>query len=93
MGILRQAHSLTRPPPPSLTRPPAALAPFAVTTLRKAVTMVLSFIIFPKPFSIGYVWGGVILLAGLALNTANKQRSKKLTAMLPTTHPRSPQHI
>jgi len=55
--------------------------------------MVLSFIIFPKPFSIGYVWGGVILLAGLALNTANKQRSKKLTAMLPTTHPRSPQHI
>ena len=56
--------------------------------------MVLSFVIFPKPFTIGYVWGGLILLAGLALNTANKRRSKKLAAMqLPTKHPRSPQQI
>lgn len=78
----------------ALVKEYGALTAVTVTTLRKAVTMVLSFVIFPKPFTIGYVWGGLILLAGLALNTANKRRSKKLAAMqLPTKHPRSPQQI
>jgi len=63
-----------------------ALTAVTVTTLRKAVTMVLSFMFFPKPFHWGYVVGGVVLALGLALNVLNKRRKAKLAAqaqMLP----------
>lgn len=57
-----------------------ALTAVTVTTLRKAVTMILSFIFFPKPFHTGYVIGAVFLGLGLALNTLNKRRKDRIAA-------------
>lgn len=57
-----------------------ALTAVTVTTLRKAVTMILSFIFFPKPFHAGYAVGGLFLALGLALNTLNKRRKDRLAA-------------
>jgi adenosine 3'-phospho 5'-phosphosulfate transporter B3 len=39
-----------------------------VTTVRKILTILLSFIVFPKPFSMSYVYGALIFGAGLAIN-------------------------
>eukprot|EP00041_Stephanoeca_diplocostata_P024623 m.630240 g.630240 ORF g.630240 m.630240 type:complete len:339 (-) comp22565_c2_seq17:2697-3713(-) len=57
-----------------------ALTTVTVTTLRKAVTMVLSFLFFPKPFVFQYVWGGLLVLLGVGLNLYSKQRKKSGTA-------------
>ncbi|KAF6771022.1 hypothetical protein AHF37_10541, partial [Paragonimus kellicotti] len=46
----------------------------AVTTFRKAVSIVLSFILFEKPFSMGYVWSGLLVVLGLYLNLYHKNR-------------------
>lgn len=50
-------------------------APMAalVTTARKAVTIFLSFILFTKPFSLQYVWSGLILVLGIYLNVYSKK--------------------
>ncbi|XP_055626118.1 adenosine 3'-phospho 5'-phosphosulfate transporter 2 [Toxorhynchites rutilus septentrionalis] len=52
-------------------------APLAatVTTARKAVTIALSFVFFSKPFSINYLWSGLIVVIGIYLNVYSK-RSK-----------------
>ncbi|CAH3021002.1 unnamed protein product [Porites evermanni] len=74
----------------TLVRAFGALLAVTVTTGRKAVTMVLSFIFFAKPFTIHYVWSGGIVLLGIFLNVYSKnekqinawiaqQRSKYLT--------------
>uniref|UniRef100_H2YAE3 Uncharacterized protein n=1 Tax=Ciona savignyi TaxID=51511 RepID=H2YAE3_CIOSA len=38
--------------------------------------MVLSFVFFAKPFSIMYVWGGLLVLVGIAVNIYSKNKSK-----------------
>lgn len=53
-----------------------ALLAVTVTTGRKAVTMVLSFIFFAKPFTINYVWSGFIVLLGIFLNVYSKNESR-----------------
>uniref|UniRef100_A0A8W7PZM0 Adenosine 3'-phospho 5'-phosphosulfate transporter 2 n=1 Tax=Anopheles coluzzii TaxID=1518534 RepID=A0A8W7PZM0_ANOCL len=52
-------------------------APLAatVTTARKAVTIALSFVFFSKPFTIQYLWSGLIVVFGIYLNVYSK-RSK-----------------
>ncbi|XP_049540805.1 adenosine 3'-phospho 5'-phosphosulfate transporter 2 [Anopheles darlingi] len=52
-------------------------APMAatVTTARKAVTIALSFVFFSKPFTIQYLWSGLIVVFGIYLNVYSK-RSK-----------------
>ncbi|XP_065086778.1 adenosine 3'-phospho 5'-phosphosulfate transporter 2 [Ochlerotatus camptorhynchus] len=52
-------------------------APLAatVTTARKAVTIALSFVFFSKPFTINYLWSGLIVVLGIYLNVYSK-RSK-----------------
>lgn len=45
-----------------------ALVAVTVTTLRKAVTIVLSFMLFSKPFTVEYVWAGLIVLLAIYLN-------------------------
>ncbi|EPB70123.1 hypothetical protein ANCCEY_10795 [Ancylostoma ceylanicum] len=45
-----------------------ALVAVTVTTLRKALTIVLSFILFSKPFTVDYVWAGLIILLAIYLN-------------------------
>ena len=45
-----------------------ALVAVTVTTCRKAVTIVLSFVFFAKPFTSQYVWSGLLVLVGIYLN-------------------------
>ncbi|XP_077990937.1 adenosine 3'-phospho 5'-phosphosulfate transporter 2-like [Glandiceps talaboti] len=51
-----------------------ALVAVTVTTCRKAVTMVLSFMFFTKPFTINYVWSGLIIVLGIMLNVYSKNK-------------------
>jgi len=60
-----------------------ALTAVTVTTTRKALTLVVSFVFFPKPFVMGYVWGGVLILAGIAINVAVKQQKKQKQPQAP----------
>ena len=46
-------------------------------TLRKGLTLILSFLIFPKTFSWMYVIGTVLVLGGLATSSLLKQHSKQ----------------
>uniref|UniRef100_H2YAE5 Adenosine 3'-phospho 5'-phosphosulfate transporter 2 n=1 Tax=Ciona savignyi TaxID=51511 RepID=H2YAE5_CIOSA len=59
-----------------LVRTFGALLAVTVTTCRKAVSMVLSFVFFAKPFSIMYVWGGLLVLVGISVNIYSKNKSK-----------------
>lgn len=59
-----------------LVRSFGALLAVTVTTFRKSVTMVLSFILFSKPFTMQYVWSGGIVLLAILLNVYVKNRSK-----------------
>ncbi|KHN79674.1 Adenosine 3'-phospho 5'-phosphosulfate transporter 2 [Toxocara canis] len=60
----------------SLIRTSGALLTVTVTTVRKAITIILSFLLFAKPFTITYLWGGLIVLFSIYLNLYNKNRSK-----------------
>ncbi|KAL5016770.1 hypothetical protein ScPMuIL_006359 [Solemya velum] len=51
-----------------------ALLAVTVTTCRKAVTIILSFIFFSKPFTVQYIWSGVIVVLGIYLNLYSKNR-------------------
>ncbi|KAH8868792.1 Adenosine 3'-phospho 5'-phosphosulfate transporter 2 [Schistosoma japonicum] len=59
-----------------------ALTAVTVTTFRKAVSITLSFIMFEKPFSQGYIWSGLLVVFGLYLNLYNKNRSTWNTTIL-----------
>ncbi|KAJ8305265.1 hypothetical protein KUTeg_015810 [Tegillarca granosa] len=48
---------------------------YIVTTGRKAVTIVLSFIFFAKPFTFQYLWAGSIVVLGIYLNVYSKNKS------------------
>ncbi|XP_073423021.1 adenosine 3'-phospho 5'-phosphosulfate transporter 2 isoform X1 [Dendrobates tinctorius] len=57
-----------------------ALAAVTVTTGRKAMTIVLSFLFFSKPFTIQYIWSGLLVVLGIFLNVYSKNMDKlKLT--------------
>ena len=45
-----------------------------MTTFRKALTVVLSFLFFEKPFTIQYVWSGLIVMLGIGLNIYKKNK-------------------
>jgi adenosine 3'-phospho 5'-phosphosulfate transporter B3 len=45
-----------------------------VGNTRKAVTIVLSFLLFPKPMSILYVFGGTFVFGGLVCNAFMKEK-------------------
>ncbi|XP_025109309.1 adenosine 3'-phospho 5'-phosphosulfate transporter 2-like isoform X2 [Pomacea canaliculata] len=51
-----------------------ALIAVTVTTCRKAVTIVLSFIFFTKPFTFQYLWSGLIVVLGIYLNLYSKNK-------------------
>mmetsp|Transcript_26940 Transcript_26940/g.31337 ORF Transcript_26940/g.31337 Transcript_26940/m.31337 type:complete len:419 (-) Transcript_26940:181-1437(-) len=48
-------------------------------TSRKAMTLILSFVFFPKAFSVYYVIGACLVLGGLLVGSLAKQWSKKKT--------------
>uniref|UniRef100_A0A1B6JGM3 Adenosine 3'-phospho 5'-phosphosulfate transporter 2 n=1 Tax=Homalodisca liturata TaxID=320908 RepID=A0A1B6JGM3_9HEMI len=52
-----------------------ALVAVTVTTCRKAVTIILSFLFFAKPFTFQYVWSGLLILLGIYLNVLSKNKS------------------
>lgn len=60
----------------SLVKTQGALIAVTVTTVRKAITIVLSFLLFRKPFSMNYLWGGSIIFFATYLNLYNKNREK-----------------
>ncbi|XP_061175358.1 adenosine 3'-phospho 5'-phosphosulfate transporter 2-like [Saccostrea echinata] len=51
-----------------------ALIAVTVTTCRKAVTIILSFLFFSKPFTLQYVWSGLLVVLGIYLNVYSKNR-------------------
>ncbi|XP_047651257.1 adenosine 3'-phospho 5'-phosphosulfate transporter 2 isoform X2 [Phacochoerus africanus] len=53
-----------------------ALLAVTVTTGRKAMTIVLSFIFFAKPFTFQYVWSGLLVVLGIFLNVYGKNMGK-----------------
>ncbi|XP_033072069.1 adenosine 3'-phospho 5'-phosphosulfate transporter 2 isoform X5 [Trachypithecus francoisi] len=53
-----------------------ALIAVTVTTGRKAMTIVLSFIFFAKPFTFQYVWSGFLVVLGIFLNVYSKNMDK-----------------
>ncbi|KAM5157666.1 adenosine 3'-phospho 5'-phosphosulfate transporter 2 isoform 1-T1 [Mantella aurantiaca] len=53
-----------------------ALIAVTVTTGRKAMTIVLSFLFFAKPFTLQYVWSGLLVVLGIFLNVYSKNMDK-----------------
>ncbi|CAJ0598965.1 unnamed protein product [Cylicocyclus nassatus] len=60
----------------TLIKVSGALVTVTVTTLRKALTIILSFVLFSKPFSVDYVWGGLTILFAIYLNLYSKNKSR-----------------
>ncbi|CAF1204213.1 unnamed protein product [Rotaria sp. Silwood1] len=52
----------------NLVRHFGALIAVTVTTFRKTITIILSFIAFTKPFTFQYLWSGAIVAFGIYLN-------------------------
>mmetsp|Transcript_88119 Transcript_88119/g.234317 ORF Transcript_88119/g.234317 Transcript_88119/m.234317 type:complete len:148 (+) Transcript_88119:206-649(+) len=57
-----------------------------VGNLRKAGTIVLSFLVFPKPFSLSYVYGTLLVLGGLTTYAQAKESRRR------NRHPSPPPH-
>ncbi|XP_040209632.1 adenosine 3'-phospho 5'-phosphosulfate transporter 2 isoform X2 [Rana temporaria] len=53
-----------------------ALTAVTVTTGRKAMTIVLSFLFFAKPFTLQYIWSGLLVVLGIFLNVYSKNMDK-----------------
>lgn len=47
-----------------------------MTTGRKAMTVVLSFLFFAKPFTFQYIWSGLLVVLGIFLNVYSKNMDK-----------------
>ncbi|XP_018010221.1 adenosine 3'-phospho 5'-phosphosulfate transporter 2 isoform X2 [Hyalella azteca] len=58
-----------------------ALVAVTVTTARKAISILLSFLLFTKPFTIQYVWGGTLVVLGIYLNLLAKQQHALVTLL------------
>lgn len=59
----------------TLVRSFGALIAVTVTTCRKAVTIILSFLFFTKPFTLQYVWSGLVVVLGIYLNLYSKNKA------------------
>lgn len=53
------------------------VAAVVLATARKGMTLVLSFLLFPKAFSWFYVWGALLVLGGLLASSLFKIQAKK----------------
>lgn len=60
----------------TLVRKFGALLAVTVTTCRKAVTIMLSFIFFTKPFTVTYIWAGLVVLTGILINVYQKNTKR-----------------
>jgi adenosine 3'-phospho 5'-phosphosulfate transporter B3 len=48
-----------------------------VTTVRKIISILLSFLFFPKPWSSKYMWGGALFAASLMLSLYDQKNKKR----------------
>ena len=55
-----------------------ALTAVTITSLRKALSLCLSFLIYNKPFSYNYLWGGAVVFASVYLNVLLKSKKNVL---------------
>lgn len=60
----------------SMVKSYGALLAVTVTTFRKALSIIMSFVFFTKPFTIQYVWSGLIVFFGIVLNIYSKNRER-----------------
>jgi len=60
----------------SMVKSYGALLAVTVTTMRKALSIIMSFIFFTKPFTIQYVWSGLIVFSGIILSIYSKNRDR-----------------
>uniref|UniRef100_A0A914PF26 Adenosine 3'-phospho 5'-phosphosulfate transporter 2 n=1 Tax=Panagrolaimus davidi TaxID=227884 RepID=A0A914PF26_9BILA len=60
----------------TLIRISGALTTVTVTTARKAVTIIISFLLFSKPFTFIYVLAGLFVLAAIYMNLYSKNKTK-----------------
>lgn len=66
----------------TLVKTCGAFVAVTVTTCRKAVTIVLSFVFFAKPFTFQYVWAGFLIILGIYLNLLNKSNPRLETHLV-----------
>jgi len=66
----------------SLVRQFGAFAAVTVTTFRKAISIVLSFVFFSKPFTYHYVYSGLLVLLGIYINIFAKNKDSSLLLSL-----------
>ena len=60
----------------SLVKTYGALNAVIVTSVRKAATLCLSFVVFPKPFHTNYLIGALLVFCGIGLNVYAKEVRK-----------------
>lgn len=60
----------------TLLRVCGALGTVTITTCRKAVTIILSFMFFSKPFTFQYVWSGLLIVLAIYLNVLSKSNKE-----------------
>ena len=58
----------------TMVRQFGAFTAVAVTSMRKALSIAISFILFSKPFTLTYLVGGIIVLFGIYLNLVAKDK-------------------
>lgn len=63
------------------------IATVIIGNARKSMTIILSFILFPKPGSVFYIIGGILVFGGLTLNAYSKEMGwgKEELKPIPTT--------
>lgn len=66
----------------TLVRKTGATTAVTVTTTRKAMSIAVSFIFFTKPFTMQYVWSGLIIVLGIYLNVYSKKFKLSWTDIL-----------
>jgi solute carrier family 35 (adenosine 3'-phospho 5'-phosphosulfate transporter), member B3 len=57
----------------TLVRTSGATTAVTVTTTRKAMSILVSFIFFKKPFTWQYAWSGLVIVLGIYLNVYSKK--------------------
>lgn len=53
-----------------------------MTTARKALSIAVSFIFFTKPFTMQYLWSGLIIVIGIYLNIYSKRSKVSITEIV-----------
>ncbi len=64
-----------------------------VSALRKIATICLSFVVFPKPFTVMYLYGGVMVMAAILMTAYLKNSASHKTTNLSPSHRGGKTHI